>query len=46
VNYAFAEKEEQTKKEKTRCKSWQIEQKPAILLAFLYVSSSSLFALS
>lgn len=27
MNHAFAEKQEQTKKEKTRCKSWQIEQK-------------------
>jgi hypothetical protein len=39
-------KKNKQKKEKTRRQNWQIEQKPATLLAFLCVFSSSLFALS
>jgi hypothetical protein len=47
MNHAFIEKQEQTKKEKTRRKGRQIKRKiAAILLAFLCVFSSSLFVLS
>jgi hypothetical protein len=34
--YAFVEKEEQTKKEETRCKGWQIEQKTALFCMLFF----------
>jgi len=38
VNYAFVEKEEQAKKEKARCKGWQIEQKTALFCLLFFAS--------